>query len=119
MSQDLFRVSTLDTARVVELTLPSTLDSEEFDRLNEALLSLLADAPGGRWILDLSLLSYMGSAALGLLVNLRQRVKTAGGKMILCGLSPRLHQIFRACCMERLFTIKSTRDEALRAVDAA
>lgn len=116
MSQNLFRVSSIQSARVLELTLPTTLDSEEFDRLNDALLGVLAEAPDGSWVLDLSLLSYMGSAALGLLVNLRQRVKLAGGTLVLCGLSPRLQQIFRACCMERLFTIKPTRADALRVI---
>ncbi|MDB5174435.1 MAG: rsbV [Phycisphaerales bacterium] len=118
MPHDLFQVSEIDDATVVELSLPQTLDSGEFDRLNEALLSLLGGRPDGRWVLDLSRLSYMGSSALGLMVNLRQRVKQDGGKLVLCGISARLMQIFQACCMERLFTIKPTRVDALRAVGA-
>ncbi|HWE94271.1 MAG TPA: STAS domain-containing protein [Tepidisphaeraceae bacterium] len=116
MSHDLFQVSEIGDATVVELSLPQALDSEEFDRLNEALLSLLGERPEGRWVLDLSRLSYMGSSALGLMVNLRQRVKQGGGKLVLCGISTRLMQIFQTCCLERLFTIKPTRVEALRAI---
>jgi len=47
-------------------------------------------------------------------VNLRHRTKKAGGKLVLCGLAPRLIEIFRTCCMERLFTITRTRPEAVR-----
>jgi anti-anti-sigma factor len=58
----------------------------------------------------------MGSAMLGLIVNVRQQVKTAGGKLALCNMSPRLAEIFRMCSMERLFTITRTRADAIKAV---
>jgi anti-anti-sigma regulatory factor len=47
------------------------------------------------------------------MVNVRQRVKEARGRLVLCGLSPRLLQIFKTCCMERLFKIVRSRDEAI------
>jgi anti-anti-sigma factor len=101
---------------VVELHLPEHLDSGEFDRLNEAMLKVFAEQPDAAWVLDLSRLSYMGSSVLGLMVNVRQRVKEADGRLALCGMSPRLHQIFRTCCLERLFVIKPDRAGAVRAV---
>jgi anti-anti-sigma factor len=116
MPQQLFQVTSLEKATVVELALPHTLDSGEFDELNDSLLATVTVKPEGNWVLDLSRLSYAGSAALGLMVNVRQRVLDAGGSLVLCGLSPRLLQIFRTCCMERLFTIRQSRIDALRAV---
>jgi anti-anti-sigma factor len=116
MSQTLFQVSVVDSARVVDLTLPVMLDSGEFDRINESLLELVNKEPQVWWVLDLSQLSYMGSSALGLMVNLRAQIKRAGGKLILCGMSPRLYQIFKTTSMHRLFDIKANRAEALRAV---
>ena len=116
MSSDLFQILAVEQARVVDLSLPISLDSGEFDRINESLLERINREPSAWWVLDLSRLTYMGSAALGLMVNLRQQVKQGGGKLVLCGMSPRLQQIFRTCCMERLFTIKATRLDALKAV---
>ena len=116
MAEAFFQVSKIQAVNVVELALPQSLDSEEFDRLNEQMLALFDGQPAGRWVLDLSRLSYMGSSALGLMVNIRQRIKQAGGRLVLCGLSPRLLHIFQTCCMERLFTIKPTRADALRVI---
>lgn len=112
----LFSVELLseDGVRVIELTLPALLDSEAFDQLNEQILSTLDQQLGARWVLDLARVSYLGSAMLGLMVNVRQRIKQAGGALVLCGLSDRLMQIFEACCMERLFHITRTRPEAVR-----
>ena len=115
MSANLYRHSKAGTVNVVDLTLPHTLDIEEFDRLNESILELIRAEPEGQWVLDLSQLSYMGSAALGLLVNLRQQIKQSGGRLVLCGLSPQLVHIFKTCCMERLFKIVKGRADAVAA----
>ena len=115
MSANLYKHSKAGTVNVVDLTLPHTLDIEEFDRLNESILELIRGEPEGQWVLDLSQLSYMGSAALGLLVNLRQQIKQSGGRLVLCGLSPQLVHIFKTCCMERLFRIVKSRKDAVAA----
>jgi anti-anti-sigma factor len=121
MASDLFRihqdrVPPEQAVQIVELSLPQQLASDEFDRLNQLLLRAFADQPDGRWVLDLSRSSYMGSPALGLMVNIWQQVKAGGGRLALCGLSSQLLRIFQTCCLERLFVIKSDRDAALRAV---
>ena len=116
MVQGFYRLESSDSAQLIELTLPQTLDSSEFDDLNEAILGMISARKSDRWVIDLGQVDYMGSAMLGLMVNLRQQIKSAGGKLILCAMPPTLLQIFRTCCMERLFTITRTRDEALRSV---
>ena len=110
---DLFRVSNVGAVQVIELDLPETLDSDEFDRLNTALIEAAGRTPGAALVLDLSHIAYMGSSVLGLMVNVRQRVKEAGGRLVLCGLSERLLTIFRTCSLERLFVIRRSRVEAI------
>ena len=120
MSLDFFRLSQEQdrgpSVRVVDLELPEALDSGEFDRLNDALLRVFAEEPDGLWVVDLSRLSYIGSSVLGLLVNVRQRVKDAGGGLALCGMSARLMRIFQTCCLEKLFVIRPDRAAAARAI---
>ena len=89
---EFFKVSDAVTVRVIELDLPSTLDVDEFDKLNDSLLREFV-ASDGRWILDLTKVDYVGSAVLGMMVNIRQHVKAAAGKLVLCGLSPRLPKV--------------------------
>src|SRR5215203_599525 len=114
MSNDLYRLSEEGPIKVLELLLPSTIDSSEFDRLNESVLDVLGKEPGAGWVLDLSRVAYMGSAVLGLMVNIRQVVMKAQGKIVLFGMNDRLMRIFETCCMERLFRIVPGRAEALR-----
>jgi anti-sigma B factor antagonist len=115
MSSNLYRHSKSGEVNVIDLTLPLTLDIDEFDRLNESILELIRNEPEGQWVLDLSQVAYMGSASLGLLVNLRQQIKQSGGRLVLCGLSPQMLHIFKTCCMERLFRIVKSRKDAIAA----
>jgi anti-anti-sigma factor len=103
-------------ATVIELLLPEVLDSLEIDRLNDTLLTAIAADPSANWVLDLAGTAYMGSAVLGLLVNLRHRIKSANGQLSLCSLSPALLGVFQATSLQRLFAIHPTRPDALRAL---
>jgi anti-anti-sigma factor len=114
MAKEFFRLLTVDSIGVIELELPHSLDVSEFDRLNDSILELLGGKTSARWVIDLSHVTYVGSSVLGLIVNIRQRVKAGNGQLALCGLSPKLHEIFRTSSMERLFNVARTRIEATK-----
>jgi anti-anti-sigma factor len=117
MARELFKLD-LSTPGVglLELLLPAVLDPLEFDQLNDALLSAIAANPGTRWVIDLAAVTYMGSAVLGLMVNVRQRAKSAGGAVTLCSMTPQLFGVFQACSLHRLFPIHPTRADALASI---
>jgi len=114
MSHRFVTLARQGAVRVIALALPEQLESSEFDTLNDVVRRTIAEAPAGAWVLDLTEVNYMGSSVLGLMVNVRQTVKSAGGTLVLAGLSPRLSEIFRACSLQQLFTITRLRDEAVR-----
>jgi len=64
-------------------------------------------------VLDLHGAGYIGSALLGLLINVRTKVKHTHGTLVICRLDPMLHRVLRSGSMERLFVIAAERDEAL------
>ena len=113
MFEPSFELTQTGPVHVVMLRLPEMMDSHEFDRLNDDILAAIATAPEGRWVFDLSNLNYMGSSSLGLMVNIRQRIKQVHGQLILCSISPPLMKIFHTCCLERLFIITRSRDDAV------
>ena len=116
MSEHLFRHSQPQPGlHVVELILPMSIDHTEFDKLNDVVGDLLDGPPAReRWVLDLKQVDYIGSAMLGLLVNLRQRVKAGGGRLVLCGLSEHIHKALKTCSLQSLIIITDQRDSAIR-----
>jgi len=115
MTSDLLKLTTIGSVQIIELRLPDDLDSSEFDRLNEEVGGWINPAAGKFWVVDLARVEYMPSSGLGLLVNIRHQVKAQKGQIMLCNMSSRLQGIFRACSLERLFTIHRTLDDAVRA----
>jgi anti-anti-sigma factor len=113
MTKELFEYAKDQSIHVVRLQLPDQLDAMEFDQLNSSLTLLLHSHAGGAWVVDLSAVTYMGSAVLGLMVNIRQQIKTAKGTLVLSGMSAPLYKIFSTCCLERLFTITKSYSEAM------
>jgi anti-sigma B factor antagonist len=116
MADELFTIQQEKSARVLELRFRPEMDVLLMDTLLEAVVAELDRAGGGGWVLDLSNITYLNSAGLGLLVNIRQKVKQGRGKLAICGLSPRMMDLFKSCCLERLFLIVKTRAQALAEV---
>jgi anti-anti-sigma factor len=119
MHEASFQVTSVGSVKVITLVLPEIMDSQEFDQLNTGLLTTLTASPRSRWLLDLSNIAYMGSASLGLMVNVRQAAKQSGGVLMLCCITPGLMKILQTCCLERLFTMVKTREEALQKLNAS
>jgi anti-sigma B factor antagonist len=63
--------------------------------LRVELLSAINDAAVREVVLNLQNVRYLGSAALRPLLNLKQKLKERGGRVLLCGLAPRLAEVFR------------------------
>jgi anti-anti-sigma factor len=113
---ELFQLQTETSVSIIQMKLPESIDSADFDRLNQNLLALIEAKSPKSWVIDFTDVDYMGSAMLGLMVNFRQRVQAARGKLALCSLSPKLLDIFQTCCLDRLFKIAKNRQEAIKLV---
>src|SRR4051812_6375750 len=97
MSEHLYRHNEEGGVHIVQLILPMQTDHTEFDKLNDTIGDLLEKTAADRWVIDLTEVDYIGSALLGLLVNLRQRIKAGGGTLILCGLSDHVTKALKTC----------------------
>jgi anti-anti-sigma factor len=114
-----YQISEEQTVRVLRLNLPDVMDTVEVDGLIDNILDEVAKSAGGPWVVDLSNATYMGSSMLGLFVNIRERIKQAGGRLVLSGMPPPLMKIFQTCCLEKLFTIVKSKPDAISLVKKA
>lgn len=115
---DFFQIIDDRGCRVIELTMPAGADASEFDRINQRALTQIGDTSGEGWILDLADFEYVGSAALGFMINVRQRVKSSGGLLVVCGVSDSIEAILRTSSLGRLFQVVDERDDAIAAIEA-
>ena len=116
MPRKLFEIIEAPPAAVLELDVPTELDPLAIDEMMSTVVAAVEQRAGRPWVIDLSRVDYLNSSGLGMLCNIRNRVRTSKGKLALCGLSPQMIELFRSCCLEKLFVIAHTRAQAISAV---
>lgn len=72
--------------------------------------------PGDRnMVLNLSKVQYMSSAGLSSVLSAGKEMSRQGGQILICGLTPRLKQIFTISGFEMIFPMYESQEAALAA----
>lgn len=100
-------------AVVIDFRLGLDIDVDSFNDITRTLIDAWPIASGRHVVVDLSQSRYMGSVLLGLLINIRSRVRAGNGKLVVVGSSPRLIEVFRSANLDRLITLAPTRGDGL------
>jgi anti-sigma B factor antagonist len=113
--------SRLDVTDKGDVTVVHFLDrnllDEEMLQVIGDQLSALVDGQGRRKLLvSLKNVDYLASAALGMLISFHKKVRAAGGRLVLCGLAPHIHEVFAITRLDLYFTIVPEEQAALQAL---
>ena len=103
-----FRLEVVEGVTVVRLAGPKLLLDA-----SDPLYSLVDEGGHRDLLLDFAEVRFLSSAALGLLMTLKQKVHAAGGQLKLCRLTRDILELFRLTRMQELFAIHGDDQEAL------
>jgi anti-anti-sigma factor len=84
---------------VLAVTRRSIEGDEVADALRQELLEQVERAAAGKVVIDLSQVRYLSSIAFWPLLSLRRRLQDQGGRLIICGLTATVADIFRTTKM--------------------
>ena len=110
-----FQLETMDG--VQQLTLIGRLDSATFIAMEKTIGSLFASA-NDRVLIDFSALSYISSAGLRLILVAAKRARLVGGRLILCGLTPSVREVFEISGFLKIMETEQSRELARKALMA-
>ena len=102
------------TGPVRVLRLQGYLDGHTFVDLERRLDALFKDR-GSRIVVELSGLSYIASAGVGVFINGLHKARAAGGSLQLATPSQSVREIFGILGLESVFTIHDSIEEAVAA----
>jgi anti-sigma B factor antagonist len=96
------------------LVLKVIADSLETDNVAafRAAITPLLDK-SAHFVIDLSDVEFMDSTGLGSMLSCLRIVKSKGGSLKICNLTPEVEQLFEMVMMDRVFDIFPTAEEAL------
>ena len=108
----------VDIEEVGDITVATFVDKKILDEGNiqiigNQLFSLVEEDGREKIVLDFSNVEYLSSAAIGKLITMDKKVKSAKGKLRLCSVRPDIYEVFAITKLNKLFDMRDTREQAL------
>ena len=107
-------VEDLGEVTVVNFTDRKILDEQNIQVIGEQLFNLVDEAGRKKILLNFANVEYLSSAALGKLILLNNKLKAAGGRLILCNIDPQIYEVFEITGLKRVFNMYGEEQEALQ-----
>ncbi|HBG25860.1 MAG TPA: anti-sigma factor antagonist [Phycisphaerales bacterium] len=98
-------------ATVVTITDEKILEDEDVKALEESIMPLV-DGPVNL-IIDFVNVRFLSSAVLGLLIRVSKKINEQKGKLKLCGIGPRIFEIFKITRLDEIFDIHEDAKKAM------
>jgi anti-sigma B factor antagonist len=80
---------------------------------------MIDEREGPKLLLDFSNVDHLSSAALGMLINVNNRIRQKNGQLRLASIKPQIFEVFVITKLNKLFRILPTRTEALSSFSSA
>lgn len=100
---------------VAIVTLPGRVDAADAQEIEQRFDGLLQEG-SRRLVADLGGTEYISSAGLRVFLAVAKFLGHNNGRVVLCGLTPFVADVFEMAGFSALFTIVATRDEAVAAL---
>ena len=100
---------------VVNFVDKKILDEQNIQMIGDDLFRLVDELGRRKVLLNFSNVEFMSSAALGKLIRLHQRLHSIGGKLVLCGISKSILEIFEITKLDKMLTIVKDEQTGLNA----
>jgi anti-sigma B factor antagonist len=112
----LLKVSQKGDVAVASFTIYSIVDVQDVQRLSEEFTELLEKHKFNKLVVDFEKLGFMTSNVITILLNLRTKLKEAGGELRVCKVSPDIYNIFRVTHLDKLIPVHSSVSEAVQSI---
>ncbi len=103
-------------AVIATLTDEKILDESDIRGLEDSIMPLLETSPGVNLVLDFSNVKFLTSSALGLLIRISRKIYESEGQFKLCGIDPKIYEIFKITRLDRVFDIHADRYDAVQSL---
>jgi len=101
---------------VLRILIPMLRGDEVSDELFEQLTSLVESSNEGKFVLDVGAIQYFASAALGKLVSLNRKARSADARLVVCNVTPSVARILEVTHLADVLISYDSEGEAVRSL---
>lgn len=107
------KIKKSDGISVVEFADRKILEEVSIQEIGEELDRIVEAEPGIQLLLNFKQVDHLSSAALGMLITLKNKVKTTNGALKLSDINRQIFEVFKITRLDKVFDIHSSADEAI------
>lgn len=109
-------ITTERGAVVVAFKAPAISDVEQIATAAQRIRRFVDDNHPKAIVFDFGGVKFFSSRVLGLLLDIRARLHAHNGELLISGINPQLHRIFKITNLDKVFRFFPDRETAVKAV---
>jgi len=100
---------------VVAFKTASISNVEEISVISDYIKEFIDKNRPNSMVFDFEGVKFFSSQVLGLLLEIRAKLKAYEGKVVISAINPRLHRVFKITNLDKIFTFFPSRESAVKA----
>jgi anti-sigma B factor antagonist len=111
----IIRDELMGEVRIIIISEPRLLDGAAIDQCYREIVAVLDKTEESNVLLHFGLVTFMSSAALGILVRINKKCKEYQIALKLCSIAPEIGQVFKITGLDKVFEIHADPAQAMTA----
>ena len=103
-------------AAVVAFKATSISNTEGIAAASKQIKEFIEENHPERIVFDFERVKFFSSQVLGMLLDIRAKLKTYDGEVVISAIEPQLHRIFKITNLDKIFRFFPDKESAIRAV---
>jgi anti-anti-sigma factor len=104
-------------ATVIAFKSASLSEPEAVAAVSRQINAFVEQSRPGRIIFDFGMVKFFSSQVLGLLLDIRAKLKEYEGEVLISGINPQLYRVFKITNLDKLFRFFTDKEAAVKALD--
>lgn len=105
------------TASIVAFRSASVCDVDAIIAASRQIKKFIEENQPNRLIFDFGSVKFFSSQVLGLLLDIRARLVTYGGEVVISAINPQLHRVFKITNLDKVFRFFPDKESGIKAVN--
>ena len=110
-------ITSVRNAAVVAFRTASISNVEEIAVASKHIKEFIEEKHPKEVVVDFEGVKFFSSQVLGLLLDIRAKLKTYNGEVVISAINPQLYRVFKITHLDRIFKFFPDKEDAVRAVN--
>ncbi len=112
-SKNAVEIVEIDDVCVISFTADSISPMTGIEAASEQIGSFVRDNSPQKMVIDFEQVKFFSSETLGLLLDIWRKLQKDGGEVVISGINPQLHRVFRITNLDKIFKFYPDKNSAV------